>query len=132
LTHFVCLSVVCLFSVSLFLCVSPYVSLPPSCVCVCFSLSVCVSLSAWECVSHFSKILIGLEDSTTPLFAQQRDSDSSLKEYIITGCVMSTNLFLIHHVQHAMKNCQGWPEHMNKNRKRYPDTINRSQGRPVF
>jgi len=39
---------VCLFSVSLFLCVSPYVSLPPSCVCVCFSLSVCVSLSVWE------------------------------------------------------------------------------------
>lgn len=81
---------------------------------------------------HFSKILTGVEDSTTPLFALQRDSDSSLKEYIIIGCVMSTNLFLIHHVQHAMKNCQGWPEHMNKNRKRYPDTINRFQGRPVF
>lgn len=91
----------------------------------------CLRLNRASNQPHFSKVLTGLEDSTTPLFAEQRDSDSSVKEYITAGCVVSTSSFLIRHVQHAMQNCQGWPEHMNKTRKRYPDTVNRSQGHPI-
>lgn len=63
-------------------------------------------------LASFQKNLDCIKKSATTLFAQQREVNPLWRNTNHWVCHVSN--FFTHRVQHALINCQAWPEHMNK------------------